>query len=130
MPSARNIVAVGLFLFGTTFLWMTKEFLAPGEKAEGLIWTVTEGLVMVAIVGFSLAAWAVFKQLTWWEPVAFVSAALGLIVLIPYVVGIRSVDGLNDAGVLMNIAIHSLGSAAVLLLVIVPFAHQWLTRRI
>jgi hypothetical protein len=30
----------------------------------------------------------------------------------------------------MNIAIHSLGSAVMLLLVIVPFVHEWLPRRI
>ena len=33
MFSFKNWVALGLFLFGTTFLWMTRDFLAnPREE--------------------------------------------------------------------------------------------------
>ncbi|MDP9241891.1 MAG: hypothetical protein M3O84_01810, partial [Actinomycetota bacterium] len=79
MLSARNILALGRFLFDTTFMWMTKEFLAQGQRVDLCV--------------------------------------VGLLAVLPYAVGIHSLDGFGDAGVLMNIAIHSLGSAVVLLLV-------------
>jgi hypothetical protein len=67
-------------------------------------------LVFIAIIGFAAAAWEVFKEATWWEPVALVSAVVGFAALVPYVIGVRQVGDAGDAGVQMNIAIHAAGS--------------------
>ena len=130
MFTFKNLVAVGLFLFGSTFLWMTRDFLANPREGSGALWSVVQGLVFVAIVGFAAAAWGVFKETSWWEPVALVSAVVGFAALVPYVIGVREVGDAGDAGVQMNIAIHVVGIAAVLITVLVPAVHGWITQRI
>jgi hypothetical protein len=130
MLTFKNLVAVGLFVFGTTFLWMTRDFLANPREGSGALWSVVQVLVFAAIIGFAAAAWAVFKEASWWEPVAIASAVVGLAALVPYVVGVRQVGDTGDAGVQMNIAIHAAGIAAVLIIVLVPAVHGWITRRI
>jgi hypothetical protein len=130
MLSFKNWVALGLFLFGSTFLWMTRDFLANPREGTGPLWSAIQVFVLVAIVGFSVAAWVLFKEATWWEPVALTSAILGLAALVPYVIGVRQVGDAGDAGVQMNIAIHAMGIAAVFVVVLVPVIHNWLVRRI
>ena len=130
MLSFKNWVALGLFLFGSTFLWMTRDFLANPREATGTLWSAIQVFVLVAIIGFSIAAWVLFKEATWWEPVALTSAIVGLAALVPYVIGVRQVGDAGDAGVQMNIAIHAMGIAAVLVVVLVPVVHNWLVRRI
>ena len=130
MFTFKNLVALGLFLFGSTFLWMTRDFLANPREGSGALWSVVQVLVFVAIVGFAAAAWGVFKEASWWEPVALGSALVGLAALVPYVIGIRQVGDAGDAGVQMNIAIHAAGIAAVLMVVLVPAVHRWITDRI
>src|SRR5262245_15022463 len=81
MLSFRNIVAVAVFLFGTTFLWMTPLFIGP--RATGAIWTAAQVLGFVAILGFTVAAWGIFKATGWWETVALASAVAGVAATIP-----------------------------------------------
>ena len=128
MFSARNIFAVGLFLFGTTFLWMTASFTGRTPPPEGTTWTIENVLALLALVGFAIAAWGVFKDVGWWEPVAAVSAVIGLVAIVPYVVGLSSIGGVSDAGVVINLAMHVGGSAIVLAIVFVPSVHASLTR--
>ena len=130
MLSFKNWAALGLFLFGSTFLWMTRDFLANPREGTGSLWSAIQILVLVAIVGFTVTAWALFKEGSWWEPVAITSAMVGLAALVPYVIGVRQVGDAGDAGVQMNIAIHATGIAAVLVVVLVPVVHDWLVRRI
>jgi predicted permease len=130
MLSFKNWVAIGLFLFGTTFLWMTRDFLANPREGSGTLWSVIQALVFAAIVGFAVAAWGVFKEGPWWEPVAMVSAVAGLAALVPYVIGVRQVGDTGDAGVQLNIAIHAVGIAAVFAMVFVPVVHDWISKRI
>lgn len=130
MFSFKNWVALGLFLFGSTFLWMTRDFLANPREGTGALWSVVQVLVLVAIVGFTVAAGVLFKEASWWEPVAIASAVVGLAALVPYVIGVRQVGDAGDAGVQMNIAIHAVGIAAVFVVVLVPFVHDWITKRI
>lgn len=128
--SFKNLVALGLFVFGTTFLWMTKDFLANPREGTGAIWSMIQVLAFATIVGFAAAGWGVFKDASWWEPVALGSAAVGLAALVPYVVGIVRLGDQSDAGVQMNIAIHAFGIAAVFAIVLVPIVHEWIARRI
>jgi hypothetical protein len=130
MFSFKNWVALGLFLFGTTFLWMTRDFLANPREGAGAVWSVIQVLVLIAIAGFAVAAWVVFKEATWWEPVAIASAIVGLAALVPYVMGVRQVGEAGDAGVQMNIAIHTVGIAVVFVVALVPVVHDWIARRI
>ena len=130
MFSFKNWVALGLFLFGTTFLWMTRDFLADPREGAGAVWSVIQVLVFIAIAGFAVAAWVVFKEASWWEPVAVASAIVGMAALVPYVIGVRQVGDAGDAGVQMNIAIHAVGIAAVVVIAMVPVVHDWIARRI
>lgn len=129
MFSFKTWVALGLFLFGTTFLWMTRDFLAHPREGAGAVWSVIQVLVLLAIAGFAVAAWVVFKEASWWEPVAIVSAIVGLAALVPYMIGVRQIGDAGDAGVQMNIAIHTVGIAVVVVAVLVPVVHDWIVRR-
>jgi hypothetical protein len=130
MFSFKNWVALGLFLFGSTFLWMTRDFLANPREGTGALWSAVQVLVLVGIVGFTVAAWVLFKEASWWEPVAVASAIVGLAALVPYVVGVRQVGDAGDAGVQLNIAIHAVGIATVFVVVLVPVVHDWIAKRI
>ncbi|HEX5937911.1 MAG TPA: hypothetical protein VFZ75_09535 [Actinomycetota bacterium] len=130
MFSFKNWIALGLFLFGSTFLWMTRDFLANPREGSGVLWSIIQVLTLVAIVGFAVAAWGVFKEASWWEPVAITSAIVGLAALVPYVIGVRQAGEAGDAGVQMNIGIHAVGIAAVFVLVLVPVVHDWVVQKI
>jgi hypothetical protein len=130
MFSFKNWVALGLFLFGSTFLWMTRDFLANPREGTGALWSVVQVLVLVTIVGFTVAAWALFKEASWWEPVAIASAIVGFAALVPYVIGVRHVGEAGDAGVQINIAIHEVGIAAVFVVSLLPLVHDWIARKI
>jgi hypothetical protein len=130
MLTFKNFVAVGLFVFGSTFLWMTRDFLANPREGSGALWSVVQVLVFVAIAGFAAVAWGAFKEASWWEPVALASSVIGLAALVSYMIGVRQVGDAGDAGVKMNIAIHVVGIAAVLITVLVPAVHGWITKRI
>lgn len=128
MFTVRNVFALALFLFGTTFLWLTSAFL--GDKhaaATGAVWTVVQVGAILLIVGFAAAAWGLIRETSWWEPLALVSALGGLIVLIPYGIG---ASDLVAANIWTNLAFHALGSVAVLVVLLVPPAHAWLRHRL
>jgi hypothetical protein len=129
MFTFKNLVALGLFLFGTTFLWLTRDFLANPRTGTGTLWSAIQVLAFVAIVGFAFAAWLVFKEASW-EPVAIASAVVGLAALIPYVIGVQQVGDAADGGVQINIALHVIGVAVVFVVALVPAVHEWLASRI
>ena len=129
MFTFKNWVALGMFVFGPTFLWMTRDFLANPREGTGTFWSTIQVLALVAIVWFSIAAWLVFKEASW-EPIALASAVVGLAALVPYVVGVQRVGDSGDAGVQINIAVHVVGVAVVFALVLLPAAHDWLAKRI
>jgi hypothetical protein len=41
--SWRNLGAPALFVYGTTFLWLTAAFAGTGTAASGTAWTVQRG---------------------------------------------------------------------------------------
>lgn len=116
MFTFRNLIAVGLFLFGTTFLWMTAAMAGKTPPPGGTAWTITNVLAYVAIAGFAIAAWGVFKQYSWWETAAVLSGVVGLGAVVPFVVGQSQLDvGFGDSGVQINLWIH----------ILVDFATIW-----
>jgi hypothetical protein len=54
--SSRAGVAQVLFIFGTTFLWLTPAFLGSAAKADGSLWTAVPILSLLTIVSFAVAA--------------------------------------------------------------------------
>ena len=68
MWSFKNILALGLFLFGTTFLWMTASFAGRVPPPTGTAWALVNGLALAAVAGFTVAGWAVFKTYSWYSP--------------------------------------------------------------
>jgi hypothetical protein len=130
MFTFRNVLAIGTFLFGTTFLWLTAAFNGGERSDRGRIWKVIQVLAVVAILGFALAAWGIFKTTGWWEPIAIASAVIGMASVIPYWVAIHRTPSAVNAAALENVAIHVLGAAVVLTALLVPALEQWLTGRI
>ena len=131
MWTFSNVLALGLLLFGTTFLWMTAAMASTTPPPTGTAWTLTNVLSFAAVIGFTIAAWAVYKQYAWWDTAALVSGVVGLVAVVPFVVGQGQLDvGSGDLGVQINVWMHILGSAAVIALVLIPAADDWVTRRL
>jgi hypothetical protein len=108
---------------------MTASFVGRTPPPKGTLWTVVNLITVLAIGAFTVAAWAVFKQTTWWEAVAIVSAIVGLAAVVPFVVAIQGEGELGDQGVVMNIGVHALGSLVVLAVAVVPVVHDWFADR-
>jgi hypothetical protein len=131
MWSFKNILALGLFLFGTTFLWMTASFAGRVPPPTGTAWVLVNGLALAAMAGFTVAGWAVFKTYSWWPTVALLSAVVGLIAVVPFVVGLRQIRvALTDPGVQINLWLHLLGSAVVVAMTLVPAVRDWVVHRL
>ena len=131
MWTFKNLAAIGLFLFGSTFLWMTPAFAGRTSPPTGMAWTLANILALATVVGFTIAAWAVFKQHTVWAPMTLVSAILGLVAAVPFVVGLVQ-SGLRfaDLGVQINLWMHLLGSLAAIGVVLLPGLHTWVVHRL
>jgi hypothetical protein len=128
MFTFKNLAALAMFLFGTTFVWMTAAFSGQDPAPKGGAWTVESVLALAAVAGFTVAAWGLFKGDAWWESVAIISALAGLVSVIPYGVNVNQMEGgFADPGVQINLAMHLVGSVIVLLVVLVPSAEHWFT---
>jgi hypothetical protein len=131
MWTFKNLLAIGVFLFGSTFLWMTPAFAGKTPPPTGAAWTVVNVLALVAVAAFTVTAWAVFKEYSWWWTAAIVSAAVGLLAVIPFVFALRQIDmPLADMGVQINLWMHVLGSALVLSALTVPSIHDSVVSRL
>jgi hypothetical protein len=131
MWTLKNLVALGLFLFGSTFLWMTPAFAGQTSPPTGMAWTLVNVLALVAVAGFTVAAWAVFKQHAVWAPITLASAIVGLVAVIPFVVGVSRIGpGFTDLGVQINLWMHVLGSLAAIAVVVLPGLHTWVVHRL
>jgi hypothetical protein len=124
MFTIRNTGGVALFLFGTTFLWLTPSFASRGVSTTGAMWAVTAALALAALAGFLVATWGLFRKASWWEGAAVVSAVLGVAVLIPYWLA-ASHAGETSPG--FNVVIHALGDASVFVLLLVPRLEHWVS---
>ena len=65
MWTIRNLGGVALFLFGTTFLWLTPAFAGAGVSTKGILWSVTQVLCLVTMAGFTIATWGLFSRSSW-----------------------------------------------------------------
>jgi dipeptide/tripeptide permease len=118
----RNLGGVALLLFGSTYLWITPEFVTAGLARTGSLWAVVRVLALVTVLGFTVATWGLFQRAGWWESVAVGSAALGLVALVPYLV---AASRAGEEPALFNAAIHAVGATGVLVLLLVPSLERW-----
>jgi peptidoglycan/LPS O-acetylase OafA/YrhL len=113
----RNVTAVTLLVYASTFLWMTAWYAGTKKSPGGTTWAIANVGALASLVLFTLAAWGVFKSRPWWERAAAAGAIAGLAALVPYGIAASS-TGVSGPG--LNSAMHPVGSAAVLLVVLVP----------
>jgi len=113
----RNVAAVTLFVYASTFLWMTASFAGTKKPPGGAAWSMANVGAVASLALFTVAAWGLFKSRWWWERVASAGAIAGLAALVPYGIAASS-TGVPGPG--LNSAIHIAGSAAVLLALLVP----------
>ena len=131
MWTFKNLMAIGLFLFGSTFLWMTASFAGKTPPPTGAAWTLVNVLALLTVAGFTICAWGVYKQQSWWQMVALLSAITGLLAVIPFVVGLTQIQvGFADLGVQINLWLHILGSLAVIAIVRLPAVQHWVLSRL
>lgn len=128
MLTFRNVLAVGVFLFGTSYLWLTPSYV--GKSATGAVWVVVQVLSIAAILGFAAAAWGIFKTTGWSEPVLLGSAIVGMTSVIPYWIGLQNVTGAVSVAAAENIVGHFLGGAIVIAVLLVHPAEQWIVERL
>jgi hypothetical protein len=122
MFTIRNLGGVALFLFGTTFLWLTPSFASAGVSTTGLAWSIVQVLALVTLAGFTAASWGLFKKTGWWEYVALASCAAGLVTLIPYLI---AADRAGEVTPAFTALVHVLGIAGVVGLLRVPRLEHW-----
>jgi hypothetical protein len=124
MFTIRNVGGVALFLFGTTFLWLTPSFASREVTTAGAMWTVTAVLALAALVGFTVATWGLFRKASWWEGATVAAAVLGIVVLVPYWLAARHAGETTPQ---FNVFIHAVGDAGVFILLLVPRLEHWVS---
>jgi hypothetical protein len=122
MFSIRNLGGASLFLFGTTFMWLTSSFATRGISTKGAWWSATNALSLTTLVAFAVATWGLFRKTGWWEGAAIFAAFLGVLVLVPYWI---AADKAGETTPGFNVAIHALGDTGVLILLLVPSFERW-----
>jgi hypothetical protein len=120
--TTRNIGGVALFLFGTTYLWLTPAFAGQGVSTKGILWSITQILALVTLLGFAIATWGLFRKVGWWDTAAIAAAVLGLLVLIPYWIAAHNSGEVTPW---WNVLVHALGAVGVLVLLTVPSLRTW-----
>lgn len=122
MFTIRNLGGVALFLFGTTFLWLTPAFATPGVSTKGVAWSITQVGALVTLALFTAATWGLFTKAGWWEPLAIIAAVVGFLVLISYWLAASHAGEPNPG---FNVLVHALGSVGVWVLLLVPALERW-----
>ncbi len=124
MRTLRAAGALVLGVYGASYLWLAPAAVPGG--AGGPLWAVVEVLVIVTAAGFAVAGWGLARGAPWSSRMTIVAALAGLATLIPYLVAVRTV-AVGHAEV--NAALHGLGCAAILLVMLIPPAERTLSRR-
>jgi hypothetical protein len=124
MFSIRNMGGIALFLFGTTFLWLTPAFAPKGVSTAGVAWSITNVASLLTLAGFAVATYGIFTKAPWWEPLAIAFAIVGIVALVPYLIADRGAGGTNPA---FNAVVHIIGSAGVLALLLIPALERWVS---
>lgn len=105
-------------LFGTTFLWFMPSFLGVDHEPTDGVWPVIQILVVLTVLMFVAAGWAVYKLLPWWRAAAITGSVLGLVVSLLWWIAESSVSGVTNTAT--NLGVRLVGSPAVLAVLLVP----------
>jgi peptidoglycan/LPS O-acetylase OafA/YrhL len=103
---------------------MTSAFAGIKKPPGGATWVIATVGALASLALFTLAAWGLFKSRPWWQRAASAGAIVGLAALVPYGIA-ASTTGVSGPG--LNSAIHIMGSAAVLLVLLVPALERRMT---
>jgi hypothetical protein len=120
----RNVTAATLLVYASTFVWMTSAFAGTKKPPGGATWAIADVGALASLALFTLAAWGVFKSRPWWERAVSAGAIVGSAALVPYGLA-ASTTGVSGPG--LNSTIHIAGSAAVLLVLLVPALERRMT---
>ena len=123
----RTVAAGALLLFGTTFLWFMPSFLGTATTVGGAMWSVIQFLVLATVAGYAGAAWGLYKATSWWRPLAIGGSALGTLVLMLWWLMVSSLSGVTN--MVANLALHAIGIAVLLLVLLVPSLGRGIDRR-
>jgi peptidoglycan/LPS O-acetylase OafA/YrhL len=126
--TVRIAVAVCVFLFGTTFLWLMPVMSGKQADLSGGRWTVVQVLVWLSIIGFAAAAWGIFRSNDWWAPVTAGSAVLGVAATVTYVIAARGLPGIANFG--SNVAIHLGVSLVIFVAIATPPLREAISQRL
>lgn len=129
MFTVRNVAAVGVFLFGASFLWLTPMWIGQASPNLG-VFDPKGLLAILTVVGFVLAGWGIFKATGWWEPVAIGSALVGIVSVIPYWITANATANVDKAAMFQNIGLHVVGAAVVVAFLVTPTTERWLAGRL
>jgi uncharacterized membrane protein YuzA (DUF378 family) len=127
MFSIRNIGGAALFLFGTTFLWLTPEFASKNVSTAGLLWSITRVGSWATVVAFTAATWGLFTRAGWWESVAIGASLLGLLVLVPFWIAAHRAGEVTPW---FTVLVHVVGIAGVCTLLLLPQFEPWVDRHV
>jgi hypothetical protein len=122
MFTVRNLGGIALFLFGTTFLWLTPAFASKDVSTDSALWSITRVMALATMAGFLVATWALFQRDAWWENLAVGSAVLGLLTLAPFWIAAAKSEEATPA---FTVFVEFLGIAGVFVLLLVPKLEQW-----
>lgn len=124
----RNLLAIGIFLVGASWLWLTPMWLSQG-KANVSIFDPRGLLSVLAIVGFAVVAWGVFRSVSWWEPVAIASALVGVAAAFVFWVW-AAPSPRSQADIATNVLLHVAAGAFVVAVLLIKPAEHWLAGRL
>jgi hypothetical protein len=127
MLTIRNLGGIALFLFGTTFLWLTPAFASRDVSTDGALWAVTRVMALVTLAGFLVATHGLFRRYSWWETAAVGSAVLGLLTLVPFWIAAAKAGETTPA---FTVFVEFLGIAGVLVLLLVPKLEHWVVAHV
>ena len=128
MSRFRMVAAGAIFVFGTTFLWFMPSFLGTGTTVGGAMWSVIQLLALATVVGYAGAAWGLYMATSWWRPLAIGGSAFGTLVLMLWWLMVSSLSGVTNMAA--NLALHAIGIAVLLLVLLVPSLGRGIDRRV
>jgi hypothetical protein len=102
--------------------------LGPASPWRGAIWSVIQLLVLATVVGYVGAAWGLSKATAWWRPLAIAGSTVGTLVLVLWSLAVSSLTGVTNMAA--NLALHALGIAVLLLVLLVPPLGRGIDRRL
>lgn len=122
----KIFLAIVIFLFGTTFWWMSSFMTGQAETPRQWSWTLTNALVVLSVVACTVTAWAILQRHGWWTSAAVVSGVVGLLAVGAFILAQRTLDvGFRDLGVQINLWMHLVGSVMLIGIALLPSLRSW-----